>query len=450
MVQLMNLFYFLRKFKQSRLEKTYKDDCEIPLYNQRELNAMYENPSMEISYKYSWVAKTFLMTVFYLPLFPLGTIISIIGVILSYMIEKFNLLRTYKRPPMLNGEICAFFINNFKLMIFTYAVGNWIFLGNVYNNNQFALPMIVLFGAIIIIPYHRFLRCQCLGQNEADILTQPYDSFYFGFSTDYERQNPLSKRKGNQQYLEKLLEQKIIDDNTYAELAQKMIKEEVNMIELYYRTKGSMDNKNNGKYKLNAQQPGYYNNLLNNVPGTNVVPTGNNKNVNKQQAFYNFIYGAGYNSAPGYSNTRQFNQYLPGQIHNSKPTVLGMSNNNNSNNVVHNENPNQNNPNNAMYTFEANNQNVQHPHVVVEPNLNSGINTNKERNSINKVEMPGYYSNSPSPLNPTGNANEANNNNMYTSNNLNTNYYNNNNNNNDQGYSNQGNNSQGHYQSYQG
>ena len=51
---------------------------------QRELNELYEYVDIELAYKYSYIFKTLLMTFFYLPLFPLGIIFSMCGLILAF------------------------------------------------------------------------------------------------------------------------------------------------------------------------------------------------------------------------------------------------------------------------------------------------------------------------------------------------------------------------------
>jgi hypothetical protein len=132
MYSLSNIWYFLKKLNRSKLEKKFNDEDTIPNKTQRELNELYENTDMYISFKYSYLTKTFLMTVFYLPLFPAGAFISIIGISLVYIVDKFNLLNTNKRPQMLNAKICLFYVRNFKFAIFIYALGNFIFLENAF------------------------------------------------------------------------------------------------------------------------------------------------------------------------------------------------------------------------------------------------------------------------------------------------------------------------------
>ena len=88
----MNFTYFLKKLRICLIN--YKKDPENEDKNhnmtQRELNDLYELADMDISYKYSYLAKTLLMTFLYIPIFPLGIVISLLGFIFGYFLEKFN------------------------------------------------------------------------------------------------------------------------------------------------------------------------------------------------------------------------------------------------------------------------------------------------------------------------------------------------------------------------
>jgi len=55
---------------------------------QRELNNMFENPAMDIAYRYSYIFKTVLQSFFFITLLPIGGLISFFGICLSYLIEK--------------------------------------------------------------------------------------------------------------------------------------------------------------------------------------------------------------------------------------------------------------------------------------------------------------------------------------------------------------------------
>ena len=89
---------------------------------QKELNELYEYPDMDISVKYSYLSKTLFITMFYLPIFPFGVLISFLGLILAYFLEKFNFTHSYKRPEMLNEKLGEIHFNFFISVQIFYSI----------------------------------------------------------------------------------------------------------------------------------------------------------------------------------------------------------------------------------------------------------------------------------------------------------------------------------------
>jgi hypothetical protein len=124
------LNYTRKKITQTQIDK------EIPRRTQRQLNELFENPNVDFAFKFSYITKTVLMTVFYLPLLPIGVIISLLGLIFAYLVEKNNMLKNYKRPDMPNEILAEYFLNYFKLVLFVYAVNIFLKLrlGTIYSS----------------------------------------------------------------------------------------------------------------------------------------------------------------------------------------------------------------------------------------------------------------------------------------------------------------------------
>jgi hypothetical protein len=110
------------KFLRGRLVSDGDLDREIVSKTQRDLNAIFENPDIDFSIKYAYYCKTLLMTLFFIPVLPNGVIISGIGFIFAYLVEKYNMLRLYKRPINANAGMVKKLIYFFKFFIFTYSV----------------------------------------------------------------------------------------------------------------------------------------------------------------------------------------------------------------------------------------------------------------------------------------------------------------------------------------
>lgn len=69
------------------------------------MNLLFENPSMDMAYRYSYVYKTVLLTVFFVTLFPLCALISLVGMIFSYIIEKVKLINYFAQNELLSKSI---------------------------------------------------------------------------------------------------------------------------------------------------------------------------------------------------------------------------------------------------------------------------------------------------------------------------------------------------------
>ena len=231
----LNFKYFLKKLIQFILERKKNHYC-----TQKELNNLYELPDMKISYKYSYLAKTLLMSFLYIPIFPLGIFISLLGFILGYFLEKYNFVKMYKRPEMLNSNLCEFYTNYFVLNFFMLGLGNYLFTSDNNDDDFWSLFIINLFGILLIIPYNQILACDFIGVKESQLKNaKTYDEEYFNFYNDYERSNPMTKKEGMKRFIYKLKEKKYI--NNIDEAILNSINN-INLMELYYKSKKNFNN----------------------------------------------------------------------------------------------------------------------------------------------------------------------------------------------------------------
>ena len=230
----VNVGCVLKLFRQCLIER--KDKIN---YNQKELNKIYELPPMNVAAKYSYIGKTLLMSFLYVPIFPLGLGISLLGFILGYWLEKYNFANMYKKPEMLNRQIVEFYSNYFVLIFFVYGIGDYIFLHDVYEKKTWSLVNIIVFGVSIILPYHQLLSIDFLKFDESQIHEEEYSEKYVDFLNDYERANPMTKKEGEIRYLEQL-EKKHKINRKEAEERKKIIKEE-NPLQYYRNQKNNLN-----------------------------------------------------------------------------------------------------------------------------------------------------------------------------------------------------------------
>jgi hypothetical protein len=120
--------YILKLYKRTNAKLELKDvKYEKSTYTQGELNEIFENPEMDICYKYSYINNVCLISLFYMSIFPIGMIFGFAALIFAYLSE-FLYISFYKRPEILNSQLCRFYVSNFKWTIFIFALGNYILL----------------------------------------------------------------------------------------------------------------------------------------------------------------------------------------------------------------------------------------------------------------------------------------------------------------------------------
>jgi len=212
---------------------------EDSTYTQDELNRLFQNPSMSLCYKYSFFTNILYTTFFYLSVLPLGIVFSLAGCILSYFLEIAH-LQFYKRPEVLNSKLCQSFISHFNVAIALWAIGDFIFLrGAEKHYSTFSLLNLILFIVLIFIPYHSF-KFNLLGFKEGEITKGAYEEYELIFPTDYEKQNPLTKKEGRIKYIKKLRDMNHIDKFQYQFLINNINKES-SMVN-YYKTSRNVGN----------------------------------------------------------------------------------------------------------------------------------------------------------------------------------------------------------------
>ena len=190
-----------------------KKKLENSTYTQRELNKLFENPSINIYYKYSYITNIIFNSAFYLPIFPMGMAIGFLGLVFTYLSE-FCYLGSYKRPEVLNPSLNRFYIGNFKWSMFIFAVGDYIFIGTISKNLAIGMPLIILvvFFLICLIPLQS-ISFNFMGVSEGESKNVTYEQNSIYFSNDYEKLNPLTRVEGFIKYFNNLVSKNIISEN---------------------------------------------------------------------------------------------------------------------------------------------------------------------------------------------------------------------------------------------
>ena len=106
---------------------------------------------------------------------------------------------------------------------------------SVYYSDVFVIINLVFYGLLSIVPYTKFLRSKCLELPRDFKNSVEYEDVYFSFYNDYQRQNPITKKDGLKNYINKLRLNGYISQKVY-NFAYMNI-DSINVMELYYRSK---------------------------------------------------------------------------------------------------------------------------------------------------------------------------------------------------------------------
>ena len=227
----IDIFHFAKLFQRSRVEKKQKN--KEPIHkSQRELNELFENVDIDIAYKFAHLAKTMLMTCFFSSVFPPCVIITTFTLIIHYIIEIKLVGNRYKKPENINLSIATFYMNYFKVGIFLFGLGDYIWIRNSILAKYSSINLIMSI-TLLVFPIHSLLP-QNFGLSNTEFLQKTWDDIFFLMDTDYERINPITHEKGLKTYFDALKKQNLISDEEYF-LALKRLdnKTENNMLESY-------------------------------------------------------------------------------------------------------------------------------------------------------------------------------------------------------------------------
>jgi len=166
--------------------------------------------------RYAHALKTFFCCVLYAPVLPLITIVGFSGLVLQYWVDKYMLLRWFKRPDMpLNAKMALNFLRLvkyltpvcFSLAMLLFLTPSWKDRNAVWTN--FGLSIFVGCVFVFLIPLSALGKCNCASsysEVEDDSASGDYYKAQYMWSREmkYHKDHFLYKRldeKVNPEYL---------------------------------------------------------------------------------------------------------------------------------------------------------------------------------------------------------------------------------------------------------
>ena len=126
-----------------------------------------------------------------------------------------------------------------------------IFAGDFEFKNFWILLNILITICLLPVPFHFFLP-NLLGFSEEDINCYNYNDIFLSLHEDYERANPISKKKGNQKFIKVLKENDLISSEIYLKLMHDIENNQTDNFQNYYSEnttlEKNMKNQNQKKF----------------------------------------------------------------------------------------------------------------------------------------------------------------------------------------------------------
>lgn len=207
-LHLINFTWIGKLFKRCKLRRNRDSKTFI----QKQAHIIMEGPRMDAIKCYTNIYQLFLTGLAFQPVFPMSTGILFISLILVYWIEKFYLLRVYSLPKLLQSEVAMESLVFFKVGAFVLSLSHWYFSLIMSENgddpNPLTIVMIVVTFALIFVPIEdSFIHFYSYTGEEADIKEfLDYSTAAAHFTTDYDRANPISRKKDIVEYLKNISE----------------------------------------------------------------------------------------------------------------------------------------------------------------------------------------------------------------------------------------------------
>jgi len=199
-----------------------------------ELEQSYEKKEMDIEGNYSDILSIYWITMFYLPIYPIGIIQSFLNLLFKFIIEKNFLLNVYKRPEYINPQFGFLCFNFFNFGYFLFLCGNIIFFRNEDNKKSFGAGYIVIMILFLIIPFYLLAKlimyltnyC-CLKKKESEKLNNIKQKI----KSDYRIFNPCYQKEKISQLFYEYQRKNLLNNSQYKELIDKVNR--LNDLDLY-------------------------------------------------------------------------------------------------------------------------------------------------------------------------------------------------------------------------
>jgi len=197
-----------------------------------EFEQSLEKKEMELGDKYSEVLTIYWITMFYLPIYPIGIIQSFLNLLFKFVMEKNFLINFYKRPEYIKPDFGFLCFNFFNFGFFLFLCGNIIFFRNEDNKSSFGVVYIIIMLLFLILPFYLLAKLiiYCYYKNEK-IDNENLNDIKSKIKSDYRIFNPCYQREEIKNLFFEFRDKNTLEESQYEEIKKKI--DELNDLDLY-------------------------------------------------------------------------------------------------------------------------------------------------------------------------------------------------------------------------
>ncbi|EGR32359.1 protein kinase domain protein [Ichthyophthirius multifiliis] len=177
--------------------KNFKRNKELKKGNQstltqKQANILMEHPDYAMGKRYADIMKTMWFTFFYSPVIPMATVWSILGVILYYITDKYNLIYRRTVKESIGKGLTIEMIEMVEYCVVLHCFGNFFFKYQLFGTYE--LSNLILCCATLLIS---ILPMQELNDwlfpSNSQSEQKNYREVEIYFDSDYDRENPVTR-----------------------------------------------------------------------------------------------------------------------------------------------------------------------------------------------------------------------------------------------------------------
>ena len=197
---LVNPFYQLKKFLRNRA----KSKGDRSLLTQKQANLLFQDMVTDFSWLYAAVMKNMFSAAFYAPIVPSALFWALIGNILMYWVDKYNITQRGSVARCLGPKLAREMTELLEYFLVIYAIGNLVF--NIRFVRDSGIPELqdtsvgLPIAALVLAVLHAlapmgWVNKKLFGKVNGRATTETYESLRLYLDEDYDRANPATKEK---------------------------------------------------------------------------------------------------------------------------------------------------------------------------------------------------------------------------------------------------------------